>query len=611
MAAEPLFRRILGHYRGVRAGEAIEYHIAVALLRQQRLPEARALLTRIVPAFERGLMRPRRAALGLLQADLALADGAPKVALVHVDTGLADLDGYPDADLSWKLLLRRGRVLRDLGRASEALAAFDQAASHVDDLRKGSLGYRLDTTFLGDKLELFAEAIELACAQGDGQAAARFVELVKARALAATMSIPPPRRTGRGPDEIAFDDLSTRLDALAFQSYAGAATVQSVQERRALLVRRRDVIERLRIADPRWRAMSQPPPFDLDALLGRLADGDRAALTLHRRDDVVVAVLLHEGRTRVARRVLAPSTVEALRVRTANLRLRKPDDFLFDPAEEPGVGWPDLVPPELADAALATRTLLVVPHGELHLVPWAGLEVSQGERVFERTTVGLLPNLTALTVLDIDAEPSRVALIGDPDRSGLRGVPELPEAGVEIDEIAALYPGRLLSKPLRRRAATERAFWGLADRAGADAAVLHVVCHGDVDATEPLASGLVFTDSRVEAAEVAMRRLPFRDVVLSACSTGWRPDRAEELPLTGDDALGVVAAFLEAGARFVLASVPQVLDQAGRAFATAWHRHRLTGVSPLEAVRATQLELLERSDLPVRSWVGIAGYGCR
>ncbi|WP_170047067.1 CHAT domain-containing protein [Couchioplanes caeruleus] len=99
--------------------------------------------------------------------------------------------------------------------------------------------------------------------------------------------------------------------------------------------------------------------------------------------------------------------------------------------------------------------------------------------------------------------------------------------------------------------------------------------------------------------------------MLSACSTGWRPSEAETLPLTGDDALGLVASFLEAGARFVLASIPPALDEAAFAFAVAWHRHRLGGASPLAAVRATQLELLKRADLPPWSWVGITGYGCR
>ena len=214
--AEQLFHRILGFYRGVGAGEAIEFHIANALVRQGRVAQARTVLARIEPAFDRGLMRPRRAALRMVQADLALADGEP-------DTALA---GPRRADRPRPVPRRRpvvearaapGPRAGALHRDRAALAAYDRAVGHADDLRKGWLGYRLDTTFLDDKLELFGEAVDLACALDDGDAAARFVELVKARTLAATISIPPPQRTGRTPDEVALDELSQQLDALAFQ----------------------------------------------------------------------------------------------------------------------------------------------------------------------------------------------------------------------------------------------------------------------------------------------------------------------------------------------------------------------------------------------------------
>ena len=100
--------------------------------------------------------------------------------------------------------------------------------------------------------------------------------------------------------------------------------------------------------------------------------------------------------------------------------------------------------------------------------------------------------------------------------------------------------------------------------------------------------------------------------MLSACSTAWRPNRAEDLPLTGDDALGMVAAFLEAGARFVLAALPApVPDRVAREFAVGWHRHRLGGASPLGAVQAVQRELLARPGRPAWAWIGFTGYGCR
>jgi len=610
-AAEQLLRRILPFYRGLHVGESIEFHLAVATLRQGDLDAAAALLDRIAPAFERGLFQPRRPALRMVQADVGLEQGTPTAALARADEGLVDLAEHPNTDLSWKLHLRRGRALRAANRSDEALAAFGTAAALVDDLRKGSLGYRLDTTFLTDKLPLFAEAIDLAAQQEDGDAAARLIELVKARALSATLSIPPQARSNRTPDQVRFDAVSARLDVCEYAEYAGTATAETRAERTSLLAARRDLAERIRIADPRWRGLSAPPAFDLAATLERLADGDRAALTLHHRGGLVHAVLLHDGRTRVASTELDTRTERALADYVENLQEVEPDELLFDFSEQTGVGWDHLVPAELAEEALAASTLMVVPHRTLHLLPWGGLTAG-GQRLFEHTTVGVLPNLSALAALDGGSEPPvAVALLGDPEYRGMSRLRALPQAGAELADVAALYAGALLAPPVRGPEATEAAFWALAGRSDADRAVLHLVCHASLEATEPLTSGLLLTGGKADAGEIALHRIGYPEVVLSACSTGWRPAHAEDLPLTGDDALGLVASFLEAGARFVLASVPPVLDEAAHAFALAWHRHRRAGESPLGATRASQQELARRSELPAWSWVGITGYGAR
>ena len=132
-----------------------------------------------------------------------------------------------------------------------------------------------------------------------------------------------------------------------------------------------------------------------------------------------------------------------------------------------------------------------------------------------------------------------------------------------------------------------------------------------LDAGEPLAPGLLLTRSKVDAAELVTRRIATPEVILSASSTGWRPRTTHGLELAGDDALALTAAFLEAGARFVLVSVPQVDYEGTRAFTVTWHRHRLTQATPLAAFRATQQEMLDAAPDTVGPWAGITAYGCR
>jgi len=596
---------------GIPAG--IDFHLAVIAVARGDTAAARTLLTSIAPALDSGPLRPRRAALRQVQADLQLLLGDPGEALALADDGLHDQATYPDLDLAWKLQWRRAKALSGLGRGAEAVAAFRAGMSDADRLRMAPLGYRLDTTFVRDKLPMAEEAVDTALAHHDAEAVAWFVELVKSRALAATISV--PRASSGGPDahEAQFDALSERIDALAFALYSGTAPVEVLQERVDLIARRDALLEQIRIADPRWRAMTEPVPVDIDNIQASLGS-TRAALVLHHRrrgnDQQVIAALVDAAGVVADVRALEPETTAAITKFVENLRKPRPNDFLFDLSSEEGIGVEQLLPATVVDRLGGTETLLVVPHGILHLLPWACLTAGEG-RLFERCAVGLLPNLASLPLLD--SEPvidGRIAIIGAADYSGLTKYGELTESLGEIGEVAALYGDRLVASPVTGSSATETAFWSLADRTG-PGDVLHYSGHGSLEATEPLASGLVLTGSTVDAAEILTRRLPYAEVVLSACSTAWRPQATRDLALAGDDALGLPASFMEAGARFLLASIPPVREKASRAFTVAWHRHRRGGQSPLQAYRAVQLEALEVDPGQVFAWAGIAAYGCR
>jgi CHAT domain-containing protein len=596
----------------------IDYHLAVIAVARDDLDRAEQLLASVAPEFEQPAMRWRRGSLRQVHADLLLKRGRPADALAAADDGLADQPVYPDLDLAWKLQWRRARALTALGQG-ETLAAFRAAMSAADQLRMAPLGYRLDTTFLRDKLPMAHDAIDTALAAPDPGAVVWFVEMIKSRALATVLSVPRTSTTVDADDEAAFDAVSTQIDALAFALYSGTPDANILKQRAALLAQRDQMLESIRIRDPRWRAMTEPVPVDVDAIRARLGPGRAALVLLHRPGSVVSAVIDTAGVT-AGSVDLSPATTAALTAYAENLRRPVPDEFLADISQESGVTLADLLAPEILASATAAETLIVVPHGLLHLLPWSCLAVAPlaaGEgrlrRLFEHAAVGVLPNLASLPLLDVDpVAAERVVLIGNADYTGLALYPALTESPAEISDIAAIYgPTGLVSPPREGADATEAAFWELATAARASGSVLHVSGHGSLDASEPLASGLVLTGSTVDAAEILLRRLPYDEVVLSACSTAWRPMAAGGIELAGDDALGLPASFLEAGTRFLLASIPPIREKVARAFTVGWHRQRHAGLSPLAAFRAVQLELLASNPATVFSWAGMAAYGCR
>src|SRR5262249_39735959 len=150
----------------------------------------------------------------------------------------------------------------------------------------------------------------------------------------------------------------------------------------------------------------------------------------------------------------------------------------------------------------------------------------------------------------------------------------------------------------------------LAARDDAGSAILHLSCHGTLDIEEPLGSGVLLCDGKIDAAEWAQMRLRYDEGVLSACSTGWRPEAAQGITLHGDDVLGLPGALLEAGARSIIVSIPKADDETTAVFMTAYHGHRADGTSPLAAFCQTQRELLAGGQEPDR-WSGLVCYGVR
>lgn len=610
--AERLFRSVLSAYGslGTSGAAAIEYHLAAIEIERELFEAGRSRLARIEPEFASGILRPRRTGLRCLQADAALGLREPEQALALADDGIADLDRFPDDDLAWKLQWRRGRSLAALARADDALAAYGEAATFADSLRKSPLGYRLDSTYLKSKLPLFDAAIDLAAERGDGTACARFIELVKARALSSALSVPSQARGQRSEPELEFDRVTRHLDSLEYQGYSGVVPTADVQRERVdLLARRFELLEQIRLRDPRWRGLSEPVPFDPELVAGRLAEREQAALTLYVRDGRVVSVLFVDGAVEVAQQELASDTRDALDEYAHNLLLWRPNQYILDPADL-GLTSDAFVPSALLKRAIGSASLVVAPHGVLHLLPWSSLTFEE-QRLFEYTAVGMAPNITSMSALDADfAASPRAALVGTSHYEGLPQLEDLPATGLELDELARMYGDRLMAQPALGPAATEEAFRDIASRNDAGGAILHVSCHGTLSVEDPLGSGLLMVDGKVDAAELASMSLQYDEVVLSACSTGWRPQAAQGIQLGGDDILGLPGALLEGGARSIVVSIPKAIDDVTRAFMTTYHGLRIEGATPLAAFRGTQLELLGSDYLPYQ-WAGLVCYAVR
>ena len=591
----------------------IEFHLAAIFIQSGRYAEGLGYLTKLETAFE-GLARPKLGILLSWKAEALLGLGKLDEALKNIDHGIQELSHYQDFDALWRAQWRLARILTAQHQVINSLKAYSQAADTINTLRKAPLGYRLDSTYLRDKVPVFEAAIDLASELREAETCCRLMEMIKSRTLTATLGITTPAQIQQASDlDQRFDNISRQIDALEYKSYGSEDSQEIDRERVALLSTRADLVEQIRYSDPRWRSLTEPLPFDLPGVLNLLEQRKQAALTLFYQPHQVIGVMLKDKKCSVSKVQIPSETGVTLTNYQLNLQSNKPNQSWFDPSIGLNLDAEQLAPAELLESALQATSLVIVPHGSLHLIPWAGL-LFRGKRLFQYCPVGIIPNLSCLLSLktSFSAAP-RVGLIGAPDYSSWPKLKPLYMAPIELQTIKDIYSSGagIIDDIVMDARATEANFWQLAKHQDSSRNILHISSHGNFVTGDPMNAGLLMAGRKVDAAEIARAKLRYDEVVLSACSTGFRPTEVQGITLTGDDILGLPGAFLEAGVRSVLVSIAPAREDVMLRFMTIYHENRAIGKTPMAALRETQNTMISSSPYEPYLWIGITVYGCQ
>jgi CHAT domain-containing protein len=601
--ADTAFRAVRDQYAQLGVAAAIDYQLASIELERGKYPEVLAWTIELEGSFT-GQMRPKLAALLRIRARALIGLGRHEEAQVLLRKAINDLSEYYDPDLLWRLQGTLADSLASSGDVNGALAAYQSMNDTIAVLRRAPLGHRFDSTYLLDKIPALERAIALACRTGRPEQAWQFIEFLKSRTLTATLSIPdrPPTTV----DAERFDILTRELDAIDYQLFRENNAALR-RKRTELLMQRERLLERIRISDPRWRNLTQPIAFDLSAVEALARGRKQAVLSLYMTTNDIVSALITPTGAFVDTVPLTNEVRKALLANANNLQSLVPDPTAYDVS----LTFDALVTPSIAREALAHESLIVIPHRELHLLPWACMKCD-GKRLFERCPVGILPNASSYPMLAAAALPAKGgALAVAPDYSNAPKVEPIGSGAADLADLKKLYEakGELLGKPLLGAEITEAAVRRMFEQSWGPGSVAHVYCHGTFVPEEPMSSALLLSDSKLDAAEVAGLRLGTDEVVLAACSTGWRPVEVGDVVLSGDDILGLPGAFLEAGARAVLVSITKAHAETTTVFTRAYHEARLDGASPLRAMQQTQLLMMQKQ-VKLFLFAGFCAYGC-
>jgi hypothetical protein len=233
---------------------------------------------------------------------------------------------------------------------------------------------------------------------------------------------------------------------------------------------------------------------------------------------------------------------------------------------------------------LGDASLVVVPTGPLHGLPWAVLPPLRGRPVVVAPSAAVWRAATT--------RPHRyagpVALVAGP---ALRG------SAREVGRLAAVHEG---ARALRGANATVEAVTA----ALAGAPVAHVAAHGTFRGDNPRFSSLRLADGPLLVHDLERLPAPPGTVVLSACHA------AEAVVTGGDEVVGLAGALLEHGTGNVIASVAPVPDGPSVEWVVALHRRLAAGEAPSDALAATSADVdLTSPGGPAAALAGFVCYG--
>ena len=537
------------------------------------------------------------------RAAMEAAASLPAAAESLYRSALAGVSGRVAPEISWRLHAGLAAVRQQRGAPEDAVRELRAA---IVDIERGGRSLALSerrSAFLNDKWDVYARLALLERDRGRIPAAFEVSERLRAGEMLGLLArgrVAAPRDTA---SELAAreQDLRRRIAELtrALERPPGDEAGQrgptinrtGTVTREALLRAQEsygELLLEMRERSSAHAALVSRETVNARDVARRLAPdeafieyllSDEGSIAFVITSDTVAAVTLAASRHDLARLVeFVRGTLQPRGSVRVDSLWRAPLRQLYQ----------DLIGPIETAGLLRNRTrLIVVPHAELHYLPFAALlDGTRGHFLVQRFEISVTPSASVWLALG-DRTRSKhatgvIAFAPRPDA--------LPASRREVATIARILGDE--SKILIGSSATEAAF-----RADAPSRrVIHLATYGVLNKQNPLFSFVEFApgdagDNRLEAHEVFGLRLAADLVVLSACQTALASGALSDVP-DGDDWIGLARAFLSAGAGNVMASLWPVQDRATAALMEEFYERYGSSIAPGRALAAAQRTMI-------------------
>jgi CHAT domain-containing protein len=274
------------------------------------------------------------------------------------------------------------------------------------------------------------------------------------------------------------------------------------------------------------------------------------------------------------------------------------------------------------------KSVVIVPDGSLHLVPFASLRDDHGQYWVKSVQIASAPSATVfyslrstrqiatasrpfLGVAFSPAESVSISAKASTTREASFGDHPLDLKPLPYAEEEVTAAAQVLGKGSMVLTGNKASEGSLKSEPLSEFDIIHVAAHGVSDLVEPDRAGLVLApeggseDGFWQAREIRRAKLSADLVTLSACETGTGRLYGEE------GVMNLARSFLVAGAKSVVASLWDADDRMTATLMTHFYRHIAASETVAESLRSAQTELLTEfgEDAKPYFWSGFTVIG--
>lgn len=545
---------------GSLTGNAItSLRIADIMMAEGKTDSALYYLTSAGSAFSSTGNRQGIASTSLLKGRLFSDLGNYPKAMVMFDSALY-ISGFPET--KWKAWFERGRVYEVSGDDARAIDAYGNAIGIIEKIRGSLTIDEFKTTFFESKKEVYDRLINLLLRNNQPEEAFRFSEQARARAFYDILANRKIEFREALPGDLVNREQEKRIEMQNLyrllqrsESSAPSAGFGRASEPSGVMdaltnvqSEYEDILRQIKLSNPAYADMVAAEPVKPSDLQAQL-DDKTAVIAYWISENTLVSWLITRAgpggiETNVSSRFLS-SLVESARTsiqandgELAQRRLNELYDILIKPFER------DLE---------KYSTLVVIPNGSLHFLPFQSLRDNRGRYMVEKFNIIYSPSASVWLICRDRRAAGGTSFMGvalsDVSLENRQG---LPGTANELKNILPLFPRNIAAEGA---AATE----GFVKRNAGNFNILHFATHGSYNYRQPLYSCLLFPpddtdDGRLNVWEVFGMKLDAKVVTLSACETGLGNISK------GDELTGLSRAFLFAGSSSVVVSLWAVAD---------------------------------------------------